>query len=107
MNINTKFISLAACDTNTGQHIDGSGVFAISKACLEANTNSVLKTFWKIDDQVSEKLILNFYNSWFKGNSINDALYEAKNKFRDSTEYSHPYYWAGFALEGNPNLYLN
>ena len=51
--------------------------------------------------------MVKFYESWLTGISVLDAQHEAKIYMRDSTEFTHPYYWAGFALEGNPNLYLS
>ena len=106
LDLEAKFVSLAACETTKGMHIDGSGVFSLSKAFLKSGTQTVLKTLWKVDDKSTKEFMVKFYENWLTGVSVLDAQHQAKQYMRDSTEYAHPYYWAGFVLEGNPSLYL-
>lgn len=101
------FVSLSACETGEGVYMPGKGPFSLSKAFLSNGTQTVLKTLWKVDDRATKEFMVKFYERWLTGVSVLDAQYEAKHYMRDSTEFSHPYYWAGFALEGNPYLYLS
>lgn len=107
MECKAKFISIASCENNLGQHLDGNGTYSISKTFLNAGSETILKTLWKVDDRATKEFMVKFYESWLTGISVLDAQHEAKIYMRDSTEFTHPYYWAGFALEGNPNLYLS
>jgi len=106
MECKAKFISIASCENNLGLHLDGNGTFSISKTFLNAGAETVLKTLWKVDDRATKDFMIEFYRQWLTGISVLEAQCKAKKYMKDSTEYSHPYYWAGFALEGNPNLYL-
>ncbi len=105
--IKAKFVCLGSCDTGLGGYISGEGVYSLSQSFLSSGSETVLKTLWKVDDQATKEFMVKFYERWLTGISVLDAQYEAKQYLRDSTEFSHPYYWAGFALEGNPHLYLS
>ncbi len=100
------FIVLSTCDSGEGIYRSGQGVYSLASAFLSNTTQTVLKTLWKVDDEATMHFMIKFYERWLTGISVLDAQYEAKQYMQDSTEFSHPYYWAGFALEGNPNLYL-
>lgn len=99
-----KFVCLNACETGVGNHITGQGTYSLSRNFLAKGAKAVLKTLWKIDDEVSKALMLQFYKNWSEGISAGDALRLSKQNIKQ--QYPCPYYWAGYVLEGNPNLYL-
>lgn len=101
-----QFICLSACDTGKGTQISGQGNYSLSKPFLMRGTETVLKSYWNIDDQATKLFMREFYKNWTNGIPINQALNMTKGNFKESNEYSNPFFWAGFILEGNPNLYL-
>lgn len=102
-----KFVNLSACQTGTGVHKAGAGTYSIARSFLQKGSEAVLKTLWDVDDQATKEFMATFYTKWKEGLSCGDALYETKKTFRSSVSYSNPKYWAGFILEGNPNLYIS
>ncbi len=102
-----KFVCLSSCNSGTGSYVIGTGVFSLSRGFLEIGTQTVLKTLWKIDDQASQEFMVSFYTNWKSGISVAEALHMTKLECKNSKgPYTHPYYWAGFVLEGNPNMFL-
>jgi len=102
-----KFVCLSACKTGQGHHIGSEGVFSFSRAFLAEGSQAVLETLWDIDDEASLVFMKNFYQNWKNNMSISQALDETNTYMRDSTSFNHPYYWSGFVLKGNSELYLN
>lgn len=102
-----KFVNLSACQTGTGVHMAGAGTYSIARSFLQKGSEAVMKTLWDVDDKATKKFMILFYTKWKEGISCGDALRETKLDFKYSIEYSAPYYWAGFILEGNPNLYIS
>ena len=45
-----------------------------------------------------------FHTYFTKGQFAGEALANAKRTLKQDPKYAHPYYWAGFVLEGNPNI---
>ncbi|MBP6235365.1 MAG: CHAT domain-containing protein [Saprospiraceae bacterium] len=100
------FVCLSACETGVGSNGNGLGVFSLPRPFFTKGTQTVVKTLWDIEDQASFIFMKSFYGYWNQGMSVYKALQTAKDQLKISTTYHHPYYWAGFVLEGNPNLFL-
>jgi CHAT domain-containing protein len=72
----------------------------LSRAFLSAGAASVLVTLWDVNDRSTAEFVSDFYSNMAKGSSKVTALREARLKMIRSGKYSHPYYWAPFALIG-------
>jgi CHAT domain-containing protein len=48
-----------------------------------------------VPDAQTVELMDNFYSNWNKGQSVEDAFYNAQKVLRDKYD---PYYWAAFVL---------
>ena len=102
-----KFVNLSACQTGTGVHMAGAGTYSIARSFLQKGSEAVMKTLWDVDDQATKEFMILFYTKWNEGMSCGDALRKTKQDFKSSDKYSAPKFWAGFILEGNPNLYIS
>ena len=102
-----KFVNLSACQTGTGVHMAGAGIYSIARSFLQKGSDAVLKTLWDVDDKATKEFMILFYTKWNEGLSCGEALRRTKQAFKSSGNYSDPKYWAGFILEGNPNLYIS
>ena len=102
-----KVAFLSMCDSGNGHFTEGSGTYSLSKAFLDNGTQTVVKTIWPVNEKATYHLVTKTYQYWDDKTSLYDALDLAKKDVRSIPEYSHPYYWAGFVLEGNPNIYLS
>ena len=65
---------------------------------------SIVMSLWKVPDQETKTIMIDFYRYLKKGKSKSEALRMAKLRYLDKNEGSilaHPYYWAGFVINGN------
>ncbi len=92
-------IVLSACETGKG-NITGDGVFGLQRGFKMASANSILMSFWKVDDEATCLLMTEFYKNWMGGATKHDALEMAKQTVRSHTEngWDNPKYWAAFIL---------
>ncbi len=102
-----EVVVFSACESGIGLHSYGAGVQTLSRAFLENGTQTVIKTLWKVNEPATAEIMVDMYTNWAKGMSLYKALEMTKESFKTHDEYSAPYYWAGFVLEGNPNVFLD
>jgi len=97
--LNSDLVVLSACQTGKGKIEKGEGVIGFPRIFLLAGSKSVLSTLWKIEDKSTAKFMKYFYLQLKKGENKSEALRKAKILMINS-KYSHPFYWAGFILNG-------
>ena len=96
----TELVVLSACETGKGS-IEGDGVFGLQRGFKMAGVKSIIMSLWKVDDDATSRLMIEFYNNWItEGMSKHDALKQAKKTIRANTAkgWDNPFYWAGFIL---------
>ncbi len=106
MDWNTKLVVLSSCESGTGTIKPGCGIFSLSRDFIQSGAETVIKSLWKVNDKSTSELMIAFHENLRNGMTGAQALRRAKLKLQTNEEYSHPYYWAGFVLEGNPNILL-
>jgi CHAT domain-containing protein/Tfp pilus assembly protein PilF len=99
LKLNTNLVVLSACQTGKGLMENGEGILGLPRIFFYSGARSVLSTLWAINDMVTAKFMNLFYSFLEKGNSKAQALQLAKQSMINS-KYSHPYYWAGYILNG-------
>ncbi len=102
MRIGADLVLLSSCESGLEAASIGYGVMGISKAFIKSGAKSVIATLWKINDRTTAYLIRQFFEKLLAGYTKNEALRYAKLSMARS-KYSHPYYWAGFVLNGEYN----
>ncbi|MCE9592956.1 MAG: CHAT domain-containing protein [Planctomycetes bacterium] len=106
---NCELAVLSACDTNVGERRAGQGVASLQKALQMAGARSVITSLWKVPDEATKDLMLDFYRRlWVEKKPKWQALWEAKQKLRDAKgPDGKPMYttrdWAAWVLTGDPN----
>ncbi|HEY0461643.1 MAG TPA: CHAT domain-containing protein [Pyrinomonadaceae bacterium] len=101
LNLNSELVILSSCSTSLGKNVAGEGVMSLSRGFIVAGTKSVIASLWKVDDEATAKLMQHFYESLAQpGNSPSKALQIAKLKMASQKKWQHPYFWAGFVLQG-------
>jgi CHAT domain-containing protein/tetratricopeptide (TPR) repeat protein len=95
--LSAELAVLSACETGRGE-ITGDGVIGLSRSLISAVVPSVIVSLWKVDDQITSDLMLEFYQQWkITGNKaigLRNAMLKIKK------QNSNPYYWAAFTLIG-------
>jgi len=94
---NTELVVLSACETGLGEIKGSEGVFGLQRSFRIAGTGYVLMTLWQIPDYQTSELMNHFYQEWFSGRSIYEALRLAQDLMKDKYPLQ-PYMWAGFVL---------
>jgi tetratricopeptide (TPR) repeat protein len=99
----TDLVFLSACQTAT-QKGKGSGseLISLAEAIAMAGPPTLVATLWEVNDISTSKLVVSFYTELKKkkGDML-EALRTAQLSLLESSEYSHPFYWAPFVLLGN------
>jgi len=95
---------LSACNTGFGKIEKGEGVMSMARAFHYSGIPSVLMSLWKVPDQETKTIMMDFYRYLKKGKSKSEALRMAKLRYldkNDNSDLAHPYYWSGFVINGN------
>lgn len=101
MNLNldrTDLVVLSACETGLGEIKNGEGVYGLQRAFLVAGAKVLIMSMFKVDDEATQKLILNFYRKWLNTGNMRQSFIDAKKELR--AEYPEPYYWGAFIMIG-------
>lgn len=99
--------TLSACQTDMGKLNVGDDVTGLSRAFLYAGARSVAASLWSVDDEATAALMQAFYHNLTAGMGKAQALNAAQTAVRTDAEHrqwSHPYYWAAFVLNGDPGI---
>jgi len=94
----TELVVLSACDTGLANINGTDSISGLGKAFIQAGAKDVVMSLWKVDDNMTKELMVDFYKNIKNGLKYNEALKEAKLKM--IKENKSPYYWAGFILNG-------
>ena len=96
-------VVLAACQTGLGD-IRGDGVYGLQRGFKKAGAQTILMSLWKVNNNVTTMLMMEFYKNYLGGMSKYDSLKNAQKYIRDFSDengnklFSSPYYWAAFVL---------
>ncbi len=100
LRLKADLVMLSACQTGLGKIVRGEGIIGLTRGFLYAGAKNVGVSMWKVADESTSGLMINFYKYLLKGKSKPEALQKAKQKLMKSKQYQHPYYWGAFVLIG-------
>ncbi|MCP9749170.1 CHAT domain-containing protein [Lacihabitans sp. CS3-21] len=102
LNFPAKMAVLSACDTGNGILKSGEGIMSISRALTYAGVQSSVYSLWQVPDKETAEIIIDFYKNLKEGQYKDEALSNAKKTFISKNPLkAHPYFWAGFVVNGN------
>jgi len=94
----TDLVVLSACETGLGEVSNGEGVYGLQRAFLVAGAKVLIMSMFKVDDEATQKLILNFYKKWLNTGNLRQSFIDAKRELRN--EFPEPIYWGAFMMIG-------
>ena len=99
-------VTVSACETDAGKLVEGEGIESFSRAFLKAGARATVTTLWQVGDQAASEMMRLFYLKLSEGVTAGRALQRAKLEYlaRHSGGRLHPFYWAGFLLNGDPQV---
>jgi CHAT domain-containing protein len=105
--VGTDVVVLSACQTGLGEVRSGEGVFGLRRAFQHAGAQSLIMSMFAVPDESTASLMERFYGNWLSGQSKSEALRNASlsilNERRKKGASSHPLFWGGFVLVGDPD----
>jgi CHAT domain-containing protein len=94
-----SLVVCSACESGLGRTFSGEGLLGLSRALLGAGARCVVGSLWKVDDQATRALMVDFYDRLLAGKPVAEALREAKLAIR--AEHPDPFYWSAFVPTGS------
>jgi CHAT domain-containing protein len=108
---NTSLVILSACETASGQLINGEGVISLSRAFSYAGCPGVITSMWKAEDNATAFITQHLHNYLQQGNTKDVALQKAKLDYLASPEiepaFKTPNFWAHLILTGDAAAITN
>jgi CHAT domain-containing protein len=101
----TELVVLSACETGLGQIHTGEGVFGLRRSFVLAGARTLVMSLWKVPDEQTKELMVDFYKRLLSGKGRAEALRDAQLAMKE--KYPHPYYWGAFICQGNSGPLLN
>lgn len=91
---------LSACQTGAGKIVKGEGLMALTRGFFYSGARNIVASLWKVYDEHTSRLMVEFYRQIAAGKGYSTALREAKLKMIANPETAGPQSWAGFVLIG-------
>lgn len=99
LELNTDLVTLSACETALSKVSSGDDVVGFTRGLLYSGCRSVLSSLWKVDDEATRDVMIDFYTALRNLPDKAQALRHAQRAVRE--RHPHPYYWAAFTMTGN------
>lgn len=105
---NSSMVVLSACNSGNGSFVQGEGVLSLARSFIESGAESIVMSGHAVPDYASSQIMTVFYEELANGASKHQALSKSKKHYIESSSqmHQHPYYWAGFVLQGNDNALI-
>jgi CHAT domain-containing protein/tetratricopeptide (TPR) repeat protein len=107
LELNSDLVILSACETGLGKVSKGEGIIGLTRSLLYAGTKDIIVSLWKVADNSTSELMIDFYDNLLEmeGTTGNlyiyaDALHKAKLQMIEKQKFSHPFFWSTFILIG-------
>jgi CHAT domain-containing protein/tetratricopeptide (TPR) repeat protein len=96
-----EVVVLSACKTGIGKEVKGEGLVSLTRGFMYAGAPRVVVSLWSVSEMGTTELMVRFYREMIqKGKRPADALRAAQISLMQEKRWASPFYWAGFALQG-------
>jgi CHAT domain-containing protein len=103
LRLGADLVVLSACQTALGQEVRGEGLVGLTRGFMYAGAPRVVTTLWRVDDRATAELMRVFYAEMLgpRARPPASALRAAQAALASQPRWAHPYYWAGFVVQGD------
>jgi CHAT domain-containing protein/Tfp pilus assembly protein PilF len=96
-----ELVVLSACQTGLGKEVKGEGLVGLTRGFMYAGAARVVASLWQVNDAATAELMKRFYRRMLQdGVRPAAALRAAQIDMWRRPQWRSPFYWAGFALQG-------
>jgi CHAT domain-containing protein/tetratricopeptide (TPR) repeat protein len=96
---NSRLVVLSACDTGRAEATHANEVIGLVRALIYAGAGALVLSYWEVDSDATALWMRSFYEAALT-RPIAEAARVALTRVKSDPAYSHPYYWAAFAMVG-------
>src|SRR5262249_10198286 len=101
MRLPVELVVLSGCETGLGEQVNGEGLIGLTRGFMYAGASRVVASLWSVSDMATARLMANFYRAMEKnGMPPAAALRTAQIELWKQRQWSSPYYWAAFQIQG-------
>ena len=104
LNLPAELVVLSACETGLGKDVKGEGLDGLTRAFMYAGARRLIVSLWNVNDKATAALMQRLYAGMLKsGKTPAAALRAAQIELMRTRQWSAPYYWAAFVMQGEWN----
>jgi CHAT domain-containing protein/Tfp pilus assembly protein PilF len=101
MRLPVDLVVLSGCETGLGEQINGEGLLSLTRGFMYAGATRVVASLWSVSDVATATLMADFYRAMeHDGIRPAAALRVAQIQMWKQKQWSFPYYWAAFQIQG-------
>jgi CHAT domain-containing protein/Tfp pilus assembly protein PilF len=101
MRLPVDLVVLSGCETGLGEQVNGEGLLSLTRGFMYAGATRVVASLWSVSDIATASLMANFYRAMeHDGMTPAAALRAAQIWMWRQKQWSSPYYWAAFQIQG-------
>ena len=101
LRLSADLVVLSSCDSALGKDLESEGIIGLPRGFLYAGAKSVIASLWKVNDEATARLMTSLYARIERGESPSSALRAAQLEMVHDAQWSRPYYWAAFTIQGD------
>ena len=102
MKLPVDLVVLSGCDTGLGEQISGEGLLSLTRGFMYAGAIRVVASLWSVSNVATASLMADFYRAMERdGMRPAAALRVAQIHMWRQKQWSSPYYWAAFQIQGD------
>lgn len=95
----SRLVVLSACETGRAEATHANEILGMVRALIYAGAGTLVLSYWEVDSAATALWMQTFYEAALS-RPISEAARAALVKVKTNPSYSHPYYWAAFAMIG-------
>jgi CHAT domain-containing protein/Tfp pilus assembly protein PilF len=101
MKLPVDLVVLSGCETGLGEQVNGEGLLSLTRGFMYAGATRVVASLWNVSDIATASLMADFYRAMeHDGMRPAAALRAAQIQMWKQKQWSFPYYWAAFQMQG-------
>ncbi len=101
LDLNADLVVLSSCESGIGKLVRGEGLMTLARGFLYSGADNVVVSLWKVFDEHTSQLMIEFYRQIVAGKSYSAALREGKLKLIKNENTAFPTSWSSFVLIGH------